>query len=406
MDGDGSYLETAQVCNLLGVHRSTLWRLVREGRLRQYEVPWSKHPRYRADEVRDLREPPGMDEGATLRHWAEHAAEAVWLLDVEGRVQYANPVAAATVGRDPTSLLGEPFVRMVAPDSLADALEALERGLAGQVTRVPELSLPGTVGAQGLWEASFSPVVRDGSLGGVLVLSRDVTERVAAERVRAALQRAVTAAPIGVVLTDAKGAVQYANAAAAGLLGTRPDRVTGQRLDSFWSPANPAGTADAVQRQALEGPWQGELLARTDEGTDRWLRVCLAPSRDGARISAIVVLLEDQQAEQERAQNSLKAAQLQGAVLALQALEGPLTEPLLSLRGNLQLLRMSLGSVDGLVQQGLEGALAASEQLAVLGDSLWALAGLSGTPIGGPPERQTTDVRAFSSVETAAGKAS
>ena len=141
-----------------------------------------------------------------------------------------------------------------------------------------------------------------------------------------------------------------ANAAAAALLGTSPERMSGQRLDSWWSPANPAGTVDAVQRRALEGAWQGELLARRAVRTDCWLRVCLAPVRDGARITGMVALLEDHQAEQERAQNALKAAQLQGAVQALQALEGPLTEPLLSLRGNLQLLRMSLGSVEGLVQ--------------------------------------------------------
>src|SRR5262249_24077467 len=127
-------------------------------------------------------------------------------------------------------------------------------------------------------------------------------------------------------------------------------------------------------------------LARGATPTDRWLRVCLAPVREGARITGMVALLEDHHAEQERAQDALKSAQLQGAVQALQALEGPLTEPLLSLRGNLQLLRMSLGSVEGLVQQGLEGALAACEQLAALGDSLWALAGISEAPIGGAPE--------------------
>jgi PAS domain S-box-containing protein len=276
----------------------------------------------------------------------------------------------------------------------------MEQGLAGQVTRLPELALLNGSGHRRLWEASFGPVMRDGCPRGVLVLARDVTERAAAERVRAALLGAIAAAPIGVVLTDAKGEVRHANTAAASLLGTLPDRMTGQRLDAWWSPANPIGTTDAIQREALEGPWQGALLARADDGTDRWLRLCLAPAREGARVTAIVAILEDPRAEQERTQDSLKAAQLQGAVLALQALEGPLTEPLLSLRGNLQLLRMSLGSVEGLVQQGLEGALAACEQLAALGDSLWALAGTGEAPIGGPPERET-----YPPVETAVGKA-
>jgi PAS domain S-box-containing protein/excisionase family DNA binding protein len=386
MNGEGSFLETAQVCNLLGIHRSTLWRLVREGRLRQYEVPWSKHPRYRADEVRLLRDHPVVDEGTSLRPWAEHTADAVWLVDVEGRVQYANPVAGRVMGRDAASLVGEPFVRMVSPDSLATALGALEQGLTGGATRLPELALLVETGSRKLFEAGFSPVMRDGGPAGVLVLAREGTGRTAAERVFIALHGAVAAVPIGVVLTDGKGVVCYANAAAACLLGTTAERMAGQRLDSWWSPGNPAGTADAVQRRALEGAWQGELLARAAAGTDCWLRVCLAPVREGARITGMVALLEDRQADQEHAQNALKAAQFQGAVQALQALEGPLTEPLLSLRGNLQLLRMSLGSVEGLVQQGLEGALAACQQLAELGDSLWALAGITETPVGGVPE--------------------
>jgi PAS domain S-box-containing protein/excisionase family DNA binding protein len=391
MDGETCYLETAQVCNLLGIHRSTLWRLVREGRLRHYDVPWSKHPRYLAEEVRLLREHPVAEEGAALRAWAELAAEAVWLIDVEGRVQYANPAAAEAAGRDVASLFSEPFARLVSPQSLAGALEALEQGMAGRVSRIAELALLAGAGARRLWETSFSPVVREGVPGGVLVLAREVTERAAAERLRAALQSAVAVAPRGVLLTDPKGEVQYANAAAAALLGSAPDRMVGRRLDSWWSPANPAGAADAAQRQALEGPWQGELLARAAGGGERWLRVCLAPAREGARITAMVALLEERDTEQECVQNALKAAQLQGAVLALQALEGPLTEPLLALRGNLQLLRMSLGSVEGLVQQGLEGALAACAQLAALGDSLWALAGLGEPPVGGPPERQLPD---------------
>lgn len=398
MDGENSYLETAQVCNLLGIHRSTLWRLVREGRLRQYEVPWSKHPRYRTEEVRLLREHPVVDEGAALRTWAEHAGEAVWLIDVEGRVQYANPAAAESVGRDGASLLTEPFARLVSPESLAAALEAREHAMTGRVSQIAEMALPATAGARRLWETSFSPVLRDGVPGGVLVLAREVTERAATERLRAALQSAVAVAPRGFVVTDPKGEVRYANDAAAGLLGSTTDRMVGRRLDSWWSPANPAGAADAVQRLALEGPWQGELLARAADGSDRWLRVCLAPAREGARITGTVALLEERDAEQERVQTALKGAQLQGAVLALQALEGALTEPVLSLRGNLQLLRMSLGSVEGLVQQGLEGALAACEQLASLGDSLWALAGFSEPPVGGPPERQLPDERHQGSV--------
>jgi excisionase family DNA binding protein len=373
---EDGYLETAQVCNLLGVHRSTLWRLVREGRLRQYTVAWSKHPRYRADEVRALREHPVLDQDATISQWAEVALDVVLLLDVEGRIRYLNPAGAAALGRPEEELLGESLARLLAVACLGPALEVLERALEGQAGRLPALSFRGA-GSDDAWEASFTPVLREGTPAEVLVQARHVGPLRASEAISERLCRAAEVAPVGLLLTDLAGVILCGNSAAAELLGAPLERLPGQRLESWWSPANPIGTADAVQRAALGRGWQGELLLRAGDGqTDRWARVRVAAVREGPRVEGLVVLLEEWEAARERELNALKGAQLQGAVQALQALEASLSAPLQALAGSLRLLKMSLGPTDGLVDEGLQGALRTSEELARVCRGLWDLAGL------------------------------
>lgn len=378
---ENGYLETAQVCNLLGIHRSTLWRLVREGRLRQYTVPWSKHPRYRAEEVRALKEHPPLDEAATVGQWAEAALEAVWLLDVEGRIRYANPAAARALGCAIQQLLGEPLTSFITSESLTRALAALEQALGGRASPLRPLALRQPLTEPSHWDTTFSPVLRDGAPAGVLVQAREMGGQWALEPGAGLLLQALELGAVGLLVTDAAGVVQYGNAAAAALLGVAPEQLADERLEKWWSPANPIGTADAIHRGALSGGWDGELLLRpADGGPDRWARLRLDVAREGARVVALVGVLEEWSRQRERQQNELKSAQLQGAVQALQALERSLGEPLQALEGNLRLLRMALGSVEGLAAQGLQGALDASQALAAVCQGLWGLAGLSEEP--------------------------
>jgi excisionase family DNA binding protein/PAS domain S-box-containing protein len=375
---EDGYLETAQVCNLLGIHRSTLWRLVREGRLRQYAVPWSKHPRYRAEEVRALKEGPALEDGGTLVSWAEHALEAVWLLDVEGRVRYANGMAARVVSRPAAAQVGVAFADFLSPESLASAIAALERAAEGQAVRLAGLSLRGPRGEASRRDATFTPFLQDGAPSEVLILARDLTPDREAAEATSRTRLILSVSPIGILIADPGGVVQAANGAAEALLGCDPERLVGQRMEALWSTDNPVGTADDVHRGALAGGWQGELRVGAAEGKpERWTRVTAAAAWDEGRVAGLVLLLEPCEEERQREQERLAAAQLQGAVRALQALDGPLTARLQALEGNLRLLKMSLGSAEGMVAQGLQGAVSACDELLTLCRGLWAQAGVT-----------------------------
>jgi len=385
------YLETAQVCNQLGIHRSTLWRLVREGRLRQYSVPWSKHPRYRADEVRALKQGPAFDQSGGVAAWAENALEAVWLLDARACVRYANAMAARVVGRSAGAQVGAMLAELLAPESLAPALSAVERASHESAVRLTGLALRGARGEVLRRDATFTPMFPEGAPTEVLLIARDLTPDREAAEANSRTRTTLEASPLGILIADPAGVLLAANPAAGALLGAPPESLIGGRLDSLFSSHNPVGAADAVHRGALAGCWQGELRLRAPEGdSEPWVRVTAAAAWDDGRVAGLLLLIETWDEERRREQERLTAAQLQGAVRALQALEAPLAERLQALEGNLRLLKMSLGSAEGLVAQGLHGAASACDELLALARSLWTEAGIAAppTPKGLAPGRE------------------
>jgi PAS domain S-box-containing protein len=112
----------------------------------------------------------------------DHLREAVLSLDLRGTIRYANPAAAELLGSPADQLPGTPITQHLTDGPLARLLASVADGGAGDTLTLT----PGSPGARAI-EASVSPV-RDwrGQLSGVTVIARDVTDRLAAERLAVA----------------------------------------------------------------------------------------------------------------------------------------------------------------------------------------------------------------------------
>jgi PAS domain S-box-containing protein len=118
---------------------------------------------------------------AEARHLAalvEHSSDAIFGLDLGGRVRSRNPAATAVLGHEPGETLERPFESLVAEDDAAAARaaidEALESGESGALT----VTVRDAAGGLRELELTVAPVGE--SLGNpiaVAVVGRDVTER-------------------------------------------------------------------------------------------------------------------------------------------------------------------------------------------------------------------------------------
>ncbi len=187
----------------------------------------------------------------------------------EGRIESANRAA---------HLILDPPAETVVGRRLSDIVRPADRPIAERILRVArrrglpdryrtfEVVLPRGDGGLFPAEATLS----DFSIGGVgrlVVLFRDISDRVHAEQTSRRAMEIIDAAPDLIAWSDQTGRLMYVNPGGRTLLGLG-DAVGGRRVVELCAPWSEARLVDqAIPQALLEGSWTGELtLLDADDG--------------------------------------------------------------------------------------------------------------------------------------------
>ena len=246
-----------------------------------------------------------------VRGLAEQYRSMVSVLDtgiliygLNGRVLACNPQAEQFFGHNLAGLQQRDFFRRwqwlradgsPLPDAELPLLQTLS---SGQACRE---QLMGAISPAGVhhWLMVNTEPVRDGAGGAmtaVVTSLADITQRHQVEQLLRKLSQAVEQSPIGTVITNADGLVEYVNAAFTRITGFGPAEAIGQ----FRTELQPGDTPQAGRTQALRDAlargeaWSGEVLHSRKSGEPYDMLLHAAPMRqpDG-RISHWLWLGED-----------------------------------------------------------------------------------------------------------------
>lgn len=114
-------------------------------------------------------------------------------------------------------------------------------------------------------------------------LVREIEERRRAEERLRLLSKAVEQSPVGVVIADVDGRIEYVNEALLETTGHDGEHWTGGALDLEALEAGAANTSTTIRDALARGrDWEGELLSRRVDGTHYWERMRITPVSDGA----------------------------------------------------------------------------------------------------------------------------
>lgn len=212
---------------------------------------------------------------ARHRALAEHAADAVVVLDAGGRVVEASPSTDRLLGRPTAPLLGVSAFEFVHPDDQAVVMRAFAETVARPGTAVPlRFRVVGAAGER-LVEAVATNLLDDPAVAGVVVNLRDLTDRAevmtALQVQQTRFQRMLENISDTVTLLDARGEVIQTTGNVKEILGyptefwsvrnvfdiAHPDDVDGVRAQLVDLLARPGGTAAGeVRVRAADGSWQ------------------------------------------------------------------------------------------------------------------------------------------------------
>jgi PAS domain S-box-containing protein len=259
----------------------------------------------------------------------ETSPDLICLLDAGGRYRFVNSAYERILGYTPEVLIGEDAADRIHPDD-AERVRAQFRHLFEPHPASSPSAEPDIVcrmrRADGAWrdvEAKWRVLEHaNGECAGVLVISRDVTERA---RIEAALRESearyrtlVASASDIITVLDEDGTVRSISPAVERVLGYTPEEVVGASVFATMHPDDAAALSEHRARGArLQAGVNPSIPVRHRhrDGSWRWLESVSNNLLDDPDLRGIVVTSRDR-TEQKRAEEALGILARAGAALS------------------------------------------------------------------------------------------
>ena len=206
--------------------------------------------------------------------------EATGLFDAAGNVLMMNLVAAEILGYNtPDELIGKNVLEFFLPEEKESVLEMIKKTFINGIVRNIEYTLVRKNGTSFRAEYSCSALYNAGGKPrGLLVVTRDITERDKAQEKMKILQRAVEQAPVSIVLTNIYGDMEYVNPKFCDVTGYSREEVLGTNSRILKSNNTAYEVYEELWSCILSGKdWTGEFQNKKKNGDFYWVLVNISP---------------------------------------------------------------------------------------------------------------------------------
>ncbi|WP_159718710.1 hybrid sensor histidine kinase/response regulator [Geminicoccus flavidas] len=240
----------------------------------------------------------------------------IYLLDPDGYVISWNPGAERTKGYSPEEIIGQPFELFFTPEDRAQGKPRRALKLAATNGRFEDEGWRIRKDGSRFWALAVLDPIRDedGSLIGFAKISRDITERKAAEEALRASERRFRLLVEGVTdyaifMLDPQGQITNWNSGAERIKGYTAQEIVGQHFSRFYTEED---RANGEPQRALEtaihhGKYEKEGWRVRKGGTRFWASVVIDPLWDEDTLVGFAKITRDI-TERRQAQQALEQA--------------------------------------------------------------------------------------------------
>jgi PAS domain S-box-containing protein len=244
---------------------------------------------------------------------------AIFMLDPQGRVTSWNAGARRFKGYEPEEIIGEHFSRFYTPEERAQEIPRVALETAEREGRFETEGWRVRKDGSRFWANVVIDPIRDraGGIAGFAKVTRDLTERKAAEEeLRQSEQRfrllVQSVTDYAIYMLDPDGRVTSWNAGAERFKGYSADEILGEHFSRFYSGEDRAAgiPRTALETARREGRFEAEGWRMRKDGTRFWASVIIDPIRndEGELIGFAKVTrdLTDKRAIEEQLRQSQK----------------------------------------------------------------------------------------------------
>jgi PAS domain S-box-containing protein len=257
-----------------------------------------------------------------LRAVLDNLPDGVARMDRELRYVYVNPFLVEATGISAESFIGKTNTEVGIPSHISALYDnALKNVFFTGEEQSVEVEYPSPHGTRSFLSRLIPEKNESGEFANVLLLTRDVTERRAAQHDSNFKSRLLDAVDQAVIATDLSGRITYWNRFAEQLYGWAADEVLGKSIiDVTPTPGSRVEATEIMNRMIQGESWSGEFVVRHRDGHSFPASVTDSPifNQKGELIGIIGIssdITEKKQAEQER-ERLLKRVERERARLA------------------------------------------------------------------------------------------
>lgn len=213
---------------------------------------------------------------ARLRALVHRSSDITTILEPDGTWRWSSAAGSRVLGFPADFEPEKGIFALLHPDDVSSALQAFEDVIAGK--RDADVPLVLRVrDADGVWhhlETVASNLMDDDAVHGIVLNSRDVTERIRVEeQLRNSEQRfrtVVQNASDMVSVADADGTITYTSPSVQRVLGYEPEQLIGTQTRDLMHPDDVARVEEAVGEQFLSGTKELPIVYRVRHRDGSW----------------------------------------------------------------------------------------------------------------------------------------
>lgn len=257
-----------------------------------------------------------------LKAVIENISDMVSILEADGTIRYCSP-SVNQLGFEPEELIGKKVFDFIHPEDRMRVLGVFMEGVIKPGHKdTAEARFRRKDGTWAHVEAWAKNLLFDGLVNGVVVCTRDMSERYTLlDQIRLQAQ-ALQAAGNGIVITDPDGNIQWVNKAFCQTTGYTPEEVRGKNPRILKSGEQPPMVYRDLWLTIRAGRiWRGEMCNRRKDGSIYYEDMVITPLKnEQGTITHFVAVKEDitarkkMEAEFRQAQKMEAIGRLSGGI--------------------------------------------------------------------------------------------
>lgn len=262
---------------------------------------------YRGADIDITKRKLAEEEMNKFKVMADQANYGTGMTSMEGIILYANEHMAQMHGYTREELIGQPMAILHSPGQTIETnkifMELLEKGGLNAMEllhqRKDGTNFPTLTNTKLITNIKgVAPFI-----AGTII---DITERKNFEKEINKLNLAVDQSPVGIIITDLNGILEYVNPAFEINTGYTKEEVLGKSTKMLKSGITPTETYESLWKTIKAGNlWQGELINRKKNGELYWENMTISPIKDENGIVTNYLGIKQDISERKKAEDEI-----------------------------------------------------------------------------------------------------